>query len=260
VGISVAGLNVHGGRDRDGVPYSVTKAVAGLDADVVVVQENWRAAGEPLSVAARAAAECGYPGFAEIEVNAGHSLGELGLVPGDPEAGAWGLAVMSRIPWTGTASVGLGAAPGDVIGERRALVVEVPDEESGQVLRIVGVHFTHRLVHGPAQLRRLLAALRTKAAPTVIVGDLNMCRPTVALAWPYRPVVRGRSWPAHRPVAQIDHVLAGPGVRAREARVLPEVGSDHRPTRAVLTLAAANRPVPGDQAADERKVTVGQPA
>jgi endonuclease/exonuclease/phosphatase family metal-dependent hydrolase len=83
----------------------------------------------------------------------------------------------------------------------------------------------------------------------VIGGDLNMCRPAVFLARGYRPVLRGRTWPAERPVAQIDHLLASPGVEALQAAVAPAAGSDHRPIRATLVLtgvAASQRPVPAD--------------
>jgi len=66
----------------------------------------------------------------------------------------------------------------------------------------------------------------------VIAGDFNMCRPTVYLARPYRPVVRGRTWPAWRPLAQVDHVLAGGDVGIAEGSVPPAIGSDHLPVRA----------------------------
>lgn len=234
--LSLASLNLHGGLDHAGRPYPVTDAIAALDADVVVVQENWRPDGQR-SLAERAAASCGYAAYAEIDVIGGRTRTQLGVIPAAPddETGAWGLAIMSRVPWRGLGTLPLGAAPGDVVGERRALLAEIPTHEG--VLRIAGVHLTHRLVHGPAQLRRLLAGLARSPLPTVIAGDLNMCRPTIHLARPFRPVVRGRTWPAHRPIAQIDHLLAGPGVTVLAAAgVGPAVGSDHLPVRATLTL------------------------
>jgi endonuclease/exonuclease/phosphatase family metal-dependent hydrolase len=75
----------------------------------------------------------------------------------------------------------------------------------------------------------------------VIGGDLNMCRPAIGLAAPYRPAVRGRTWPAHRPIAQIDHLLAGPGVEVRDAAVAAGQGSDHRAVRATVTLTELSR-------------------
>lgn len=227
--LSLASLNLHCGLDRHGAVYSVKQAVAALDTDVVVVQENWRAGDRP-SIAAAAAADCGYPHVAELDLVAGRSLTELGIVrravPDD--RGAWGLAVLSRVPWQGCATAGLGTATRDPVGRRLAQIVAFAG------LRVVNVHLTHRLTRGPGQLRRLLAALGASDEPTVIAGDLNMCRPTVLLARPYRPAVRGRTWPAHRPVAQIDHVLLGPGVTGFAGAVGPAVGSDHLPVLATL--------------------------
>ncbi|GAA3338409.1 hypothetical protein GCM10020358_18380 [Amorphoplanes nipponensis] len=238
--LSLASLNLHCGLDRHGVAYPVKNALAALDTDVVVVQENWRT-GRAASIAAAAAADCGYPHVAELDMVTGRSLGELRIAGGAAagERGAWGLAVLSRVPWQHCATVPLGTAARDPVGARLAQVVTFPG------LRVVNVHLTHRLTRGPSQLRRLLAALPAPAGPTVIAGDLNMCRPTVLLARPYRPALRGRTWPAHRPVAQIDHVLLGPGITAVTAAVAPAVGSDHLPV--VVTLRAGPAPDPTRQ-------------
>lgn len=228
--LSLASVNLHCGLDRHGVPFSVEQAVAALDTDVILIQENWRVHGRE-SHAASAAAACGYSSFTELALVPDTPLAALEVVRGTApdETGAWGLAVMSRVPWLRRSTVAIGSAPGDVVGERSALVIEFPG------LRIVNVHLTHRLLHGPAQLRRLLAALRPASVPTVITGDLNMCRPTVYLAAGFRPAVRGRTFPAHFPVAQLDHLLTGPGVTVAETAVGPHVGSDHLPVRATIS-------------------------
>jgi len=46
--------------------------------------------------------------------------------------------------------------------------------------------------------------------------------------------VRGRTWPAHRPHSQIDHVLVRDDVAVVDGGVLGEVGSDHLPLRVTL--------------------------
>lgn len=233
---TIASINLHCGLTGGGEPYSVKAAVAALDADIVLVQENWGRTGR-LSVAAAAAADCGYAEYEELAMITGTPLAALEVVGEAPdETGAFGLAVMSRHPWRSLTVASLGAAPGDVVGPRLAQVAEFA-LPGGALLRVVNVHLTHRLWYGPAQLRRLLAALGADAVPTIIAGDLNMCRPTVFLAWPYRPVVRGRTWPAHRPVAQLDHILAGPGVRVSEPSVGPPTGSDHRNVRVTVDVA-----------------------
>lgn len=237
--LSLASLNLHCGLDHAGAPFPVKAAIAALDTDVVLIQENWRPHGAE-SLAAQAAADCGYPCFTELDLVTDSPLADLDVVRGEvpDETGAWGLAIMSRVPWRSVSTVSLGpAAPRDVVGERHALVVDIPLGDT--VLRVADVHLTHRLAHGPGQLRRLVAGLRAAGDdPTVIAGDLNMFRPTVYLARPYRPVVRGRTWPARRPLAQLDHMLAGPGVRVTAAGVAPAAGSDHLPIR----VTVAGRP------------------
>jgi endonuclease/exonuclease/phosphatase family metal-dependent hydrolase len=235
VSLTLASINLHCGLTYQGKPFSVKSAIAAVDADVVVVQENWGPVGGP-SLAAEVAADCGYPAYAELDMVTATPLADLQVVRHAPaEVGSWGLAIMSRRPWSRVLAVPLGVARGDVVGKRYAQVAEIP-WDTGATLRVVNVHFTHRLASGPAQLRRLIAAIGTGAIPTVIAGDLNMCRPTVYLARPYRPVVRGRTWPAHRSVAQLDHILAGPGVRASAPTIGPETGSDHRSVRAAIDL------------------------
>ena len=257
--VSIAGLNLHCGLDRHGCPYPVTAAVSALGAAVVLLQENWRPRGTA-GLARQAAGVAGYEYVAEVDIVPDIPLEGLNIVRGPvpAETGAWGLAVLSRLPIRSATTIALGAAPGDVAGPRAAQVVEIATDEG--ILRVVNVHLTHRLAHGPAQLRRLLTALQAEEGgrraeeqgaarlrrdagrgdlPTVIGGDFNMCRPTVYLARGYRPAVRGRTWPAHRPVAQLDHLLTGPGLSAAHsivaARPLPAGGSDHLPVRTVLS-------------------------
>jgi endonuclease/exonuclease/phosphatase family metal-dependent hydrolase len=40
-GLTVASLNMHGGLSTLGEPFDVEAAVAGLDADIVALQEIW---------------------------------------------------------------------------------------------------------------------------------------------------------------------------------------------------------------------------
>jgi endonuclease/exonuclease/phosphatase family metal-dependent hydrolase len=85
-------------------------------------------------------------------------------------------------------------------------------------------------------LLRLVRLLRPDSVPTVIVGDLNMPGPVSGLAVGYFPAVNGRTFPAHRPLVQLDHMLASRGVTARDGEVATPAGSDHLPIRARLRL------------------------
>ncbi len=83
---------------------------------------------------------------------------------------------------------------------------------------------------------RLVRHLATDDIPTVIVGDLNMPAPLTGLAAGYAPAVSGRTFPAHRPLLQLDHILTSRRVARCGGEVLPPAGSDHLGVRARLRL------------------------
>jgi endonuclease/exonuclease/phosphatase (EEP) superfamily protein YafD len=117
------------------------------------------------------------------------------------------------------------------------LVVDL--DVGSRTLRLVAVHLTSRLPHGPPmQLRRLARVLPPPGIPAVVAGDCNFWGPAVeALLRGWRRGVRGRTWPARAPHSQIDHVLTRPAeVVVTSGRVLDDVGSDHRPVRVELTI------------------------
>ena len=64
------------------------------------------------------------------------------------------------------------------------------------------------------QLVRLTRRLAASTAPTVIAGDLNMPGPVSGLAVGYSPAVHGPTYPAHRPLLQLDQMLTSRAVRA----------------------------------------------
>jgi len=237
-GLSLASLNIHCGRDRHGKPYSVAAAIRRLDADVVVVQENWRSEASSHSIAGAIAADAGYE-VTELNLLKGTSLHDLGVARDAElnEGGAYSLAVASRLPVIATSHVVLPMVDGDVCA--RAAQVVVVDCPGASPVRIVNTHLTHHVLRSPGQLRCLARAIDAEPVgmPTVIAGDLNMCRPAIRVARGYRAAVRGRTWPAWRPIAQLDHVLLSDDLAAWEATVLDPVGSDHRPVRVRVRLA-----------------------
>lgn len=227
-GLTLASLNLHGGRRPGGSPFRVENACTDLKADVIALQEVWRPDGGPDEVGAAAAAL----GAAAIHATllSGATLGMLSIAP-DPAPGTWGQAVITALPVAHYEEIPLGKAPGDAVPRgAQVLTLELPD---GGRLRIVNTHLTHRLA-SPMQLLRLVRRLGPGSARTVIVGDLNMPGPVSGLAAGYSPAVTGRTFPAHRPFVQLDHLLAGRGVTASEGEVAAPVGSDHLPIRARL--------------------------
>ncbi len=229
------GLWPHTGARR-GTQFDLGGALASFgDPDVIVLQEVYRPEGQTGAVDAFAA-DRGY------EV---HDL-PLGRVSVRPERpvldptgpGTVSVTVLSRLPARELARPAVGPTPGDPLGRRRVLHLEVA--VAGQPVDLVAVHLTSRLPHGPPhQLRRLARALPSADRPTVVAGDCNFWGPpTVALLRGLRRAVRGRTWPADRPHSQIDHVLVRGRISVAEGGVLPAVGSDHRPVRARLALPA----------------------
>src|SRR6202044_3281563 len=229
--VTLASLNLHGGLTSHGEPFDVAGACHRLKADVITLQEAWRPEAEPdvvTSVAAALGAQVRHRGLARATSRARLGLGT------DRGAGTWGLAVLSTLPVTGYQEIELGRAPGDRIG--RAAQVLTLATPGGAALRVVNTHLTHRY-SSPVQLALLVRRLATGSpVPTVIVGDLNMPRPATVVARGYRPVVRGRTFPADRPLIQLDHMLLRGRVAALGAEVAGPLGSDHLPIRAQLSL------------------------
>jgi len=211
-------------------PYDLTGTLCGFDADVIVVQESYRPdEGEcAVDVAASASGmQLHEAPFGRAVVRPWPHLVRAGT-------GRKGLAILSRLPSRRLPDIPVPRVPGDPARTRCALQVEL--EVGGARVQLVAVHLTSRLPHGPPiQLLRLRHQLPTTDRRAVVVGDLNFWGPpAVAALGGWRRTVRGRTWPAHRPHSQIDHVLVRAGVEVLEAAVLPDVGSDHRPVRVRL--------------------------
>jgi endonuclease/exonuclease/phosphatase family metal-dependent hydrolase len=230
--IVLASLNTHGGRDAEGRPYDLAAACRQLKADVIALQEVWRPHGEPDPVGG-IAAELGTE-VVHTDLRADIDLRSLG-VSRQSARGRWGLAVLTTVPVTRCAVADLGRTPGDSIARAAQLItLELP---GGGRLRVANTHLTH-LFASPVQLLRLVRRLAAADVPTVIAGDLNMPMPITGLAAGYAPAVTGRTYPAHRPLVQLDHVLAGRQVVRCGGEVLGPAGSDHLPVRARLRANA----------------------
>jgi endonuclease/exonuclease/phosphatase (EEP) superfamily protein YafD len=97
------------------------------------------------------------------------------------------------------------------------------------------MHASHRLWGSLPQVRAVNRALGELDHPSVLAGDLNMWGPVVGLVLPNRKrAVRGRTWPAHHPHSQIDHLWIDDRLRSIDSGVAPATDSDHRPIWARL--------------------------
>ena len=248
---------MHCGFSSTGAPFDVTAALCGLGAAVIGVQEAWQPASDGPVVAGQrqpadhltAAATALGATLYRAPLCSRQSVASLGVttVSGPGELS---IAVLTTLPVTDYEVVELGLAPGDQVPRLAQIVwLELP---AGPHLRLVNTHLTHKLT-SPLQLRRLdqrlrpASASRRRPVPTIIIGDLNMPR-MVAARWAgYRDLIRGRTWPAGRPLLQLDHMLASRGIDRLGGAVLPPAGSDHLPVRArvrvpgQIRVAAARR-------------------
>ena len=161
----------------------------------------------------------------------------------DPGGTAYGIALFSTLPVSEWRVLRLPRMPRVGLpmpfpGTRRWHWV--PDEPRVAVCARVAAPFgdvtiaaTH-LSFVPAwnawQLRRVVSQLQRLPGPYLLMGDLNIPGPLPRLFARWKCLARGGTFPSHQPHAQLDHVLASPGIELRstsyEIRELPL--SDHR--------------------------------
>ena len=217
------GLHYESRKDAWVQNENVVDHLRSLDADVLVLPEAWRFRVVGARWAEELAAELGY----ELHQWVADGPGREGeVVP-------WRIAIMTRVP-----ARQLDAQVFPKFGRlgKRALVrVELID--SGLILaggHLYGIHLLlSRHPHHWLSERRALRGTSTEN--DIIAGDMNIWGPVVDRDTPeHRRAVRGRTYPAHRPHSQIDHILVNDRVDVVSAEVLPELGSDHRGVRAVL--------------------------
>jgi len=243
--VRVATFNVLHGASPDDDRVDLLRfaaAVRALDADVLALQEVDRA--QPRSAGAdltSLAAEAG--GYAEHRfVPALHGLpGAWGPAGGHrPDTGpAYGLSLLSRLPVRSWDSVHLAALPVPapvvfhhsgrlqwVRDEPRVAVVariEVP----GGPVTVAATHLSFLRGWNLLQLARLRRALGDEPR-LVLVGDLNTGPRSARAVSRLRPLATAPTFPAHGPLSQLDHVLAGDGITGSDARVWSLPLSDHR--------------------------------
>jgi endonuclease/exonuclease/phosphatase family metal-dependent hydrolase len=251
--VSIVTLNLHGGQRNRGIStprlrqhgpppekaatngaFDVAGALRSFDADVLVLQESWwpdEGAAAVDVVAADSGATVHWASFGRGIVEPWPHI-----ISARPHraCGRIGLAVVSRVPARLVEMIPVGDVPGDPALRRCALHLAL--DVGGKDLDLIAVHLSSRLPYAPPmQLRNLRRRLPPPDRRAVIVGDFNLWGPAVTTMLPgWRRAVRGRTWPAHRPHSQIDHVLVRNGVEVVDAAVLDEVGSDHRPVRVTL--------------------------
>jgi endonuclease/exonuclease/phosphatase family metal-dependent hydrolase len=240
--VVVASFNAHWGRgprSHDFEPFDLVGACRRLAADVLVLQEAWAPDDGPAQTD-QVADSLGYEiaatvPMARISFDPEPAIDARGGDPADGGEGSWNLALLSRFPVRGCEVVGLPQLPPDPVS--RSLLIADLDLD-GVPLTVCGAHLPHLEFGAPLIAPHLRRALPATDQPAVLAGDMNMWGWTIDAMTPagWRRVVRGRTYPAHRPLAGIDHVLVTPKVEDLFGEVVALDGSDHLPVRAVVAV------------------------
>ena len=266
----LATFNVLHGRsltDGEVDPARLQEAVAGLDADVLGLQEVDRA--QPRSgkhdLTAQAVAAMGGEGRFAPAIMGTPGERWRPARSGDEartDARAYGIAMVSRLPVLRWSVTRLPSAPvrspvlmpgptRKVIwlrDEPRVLLAAVVQAAAGP-MTVATTHLSFVPGWNGAQLRRVARELRRLPAPRVLLGDLNLPGPLPRWLTGWRVLVEECTFPAVDPRVQLDHVLGhGDGLPAvTGGKAVATALSDH----CALVVDLADPGGPGTAAAGE---------
>jgi endonuclease/exonuclease/phosphatase family metal-dependent hydrolase len=243
--LTLGSFNLHMGRGTGGhdAPfYDVVAAAKEIDTDILVLQEAWvpdddvlEGPGNVVEIADALRYQVAAT-FAEARATC-HDQVRLVARDGTAGDGDWVIALLSRLPvrWAEVTRIGpqLRRDPA-----RRALL-RACVEVDGEPFTVVTTHMP--LLTSPVWrlARPIQAALPPVDQPAAFAGDMNMWGWCLDRLMPrgWRRSVNGRTYPAHRPHSQTDHILVTPVVDVVESAVVAQVMSDHRPVRARLRFS-----------------------
>lgn len=230
--LTFATYNIHKGvgLDRRRDPDRIVSVLREIDADVIALQEADRRFGAREAVIPRQLLDDHSPWKAVGPGMRPASIGWHGNV----------ILVRREIEVVDVAPVDL-----PVIEPRGAVCATL--RLGGQAVRVVGAHLDLSGLRRRHQIEAVCRHLDacTPAAPAVVMGDMNewsVQRGALhAFAAPWRVLAPGRSFPARRPLAQLDRIVVSEGWHAEQCGVhhspLAAVASDHLPVWARLVLA-----------------------
>ena len=217
-------MGLHNDGGSNDVVAHCERLCADYGVDVIALQEAWDFGRRSSTMTRRVAVQCG---------------GELHEYIWPDEANntfpaRWTIATIARVKSTRLDGMELTSA----FGKKRA-AMRIRLDDHGLVFTNGHLEGIHALLHRqPATFMRQRRELsRLAATSDIFVGDFNMWPPLVHRdAAPLTPTVKGRTWPATRPHSQIDHIMVSDRLEVIDARVLDDLGSDHRPIMARLRV------------------------
>jgi endonuclease/exonuclease/phosphatase family metal-dependent hydrolase len=244
--VRIATFNILNGRspDDDTVDHDrLCRAIATLDADVLALQEVDRSQARSghADLTALAAGAMGAVDHRFVAALSGPPSLWRGATGDEPDGTpAYGIALLSRYPVTAWHVVRLPPVP-----------VRVPYRSSGRLrlewvrdeprvalladvqaprgpLRVATTHLSFLPVSSGPQLRRLMRSLGRSAGPVVLTGDLNMSPRRARRITGMTALASGPTFPAARPVVQLDHILSDQPLEAVAGGPRALEVSDHR--------------------------------
>ena len=251
----VVTFNILNGRspDDDQVDLDVyADAIAALDADVLALQEvdrfQPRSRGADLTaMAAQAMGAVDHRFVAALSGSPGATW-EAATGREQPDAAAYGIALLSRYPVVAWEVVRLPALPvpvpirfrGDrlptLVRDEPRVAVAAQIETPQGCLTVANTHLSFIDRWNSRQLRSLVTALEGRPRPLLLVGDLNLGPERAESVSRMRGLAAHPTFPVDAPREQLDHVLADGSVQvgATAAPALPL--SDHRALVVDLTI------------------------
>ena len=231
--LTFASYNIHKGvgLDRKRDPERILAVLREIDADVIALQEADRRFGERAAVLPR-------------QVIEDYSPWKVVPAGGLPLSLGWhgnALLVRREIEIEDARPV-----PLPTLEPRGAICADL--RVDGKAVRVVGMHLDLSGLRRRHQVEAICRHVADAAGdhPSVLMGDLNEWSQAGALRAfrePYRVLAPGRSFPARRPLAQLDRIVVTSDWQVEAAGVhhsaLSAVGSDHLPVWARLTLPGA---------------------
>ena len=235
--IRVATYNIRKcvGLDWRRRPDRILRVLAELDADVVALQEADRRFGDRSATLSPRA----------LRAEAG--MAPVALPLDGPGMGWRGNALLVR---EGVEVRAAAAVPLPSLEPRGAVLAEL--DVRGTPLRVMGVHLGLRQANRRRQAAAILAALaaRADAMPEAVLGDFNEWRieggSIAFLRRRLRPAPPRMSFHASAPMAPLDRVLVGGGLRVAACGAhrseTARTASDHLPVWADVAPAAPDHP------------------
>jgi endonuclease/exonuclease/phosphatase family metal-dependent hydrolase len=240
-------FNVLHGASTDGVVDldRFARAVVALDPDVLALQEvdRGQARSHSADLAQVAAEAMGAATTRFVAAMTGDPRQRWGPAPRtpDPDAAAYGVALLSRYPLVGWRDLRLPRITPPVPRvrrdprrielaheEQRAAVIARLETPEGPLL-VASAHLSFFPGWSHLQLYALRRALTAVRGPAVLMGDLNLTPRPARAVTRFRPLASALTFPVDEPRFQIDHVLARGDVGdVVDARAVALPVSDHR--------------------------------